>query len=74
VELADDSFSHLGKTLKKRLKGLVLGGSLSFSKKKLASNYRVISDPDQWSSKIKELAKELTLNCWFFKFFKKPQN
>jgi hypothetical protein len=42
VELADDSFSHLGKNLKNRLKGLVLGGSLSFPKKKLASNCRVI--------------------------------
>jgi hypothetical protein len=55
VELADDSFCHLGKNLKQRLKGLVLGGSLSFPNKKLARNYRVILTLTSGSLKSKNL-------------------
>jgi hypothetical protein len=59
VELADDSFSHLGKNLKQRLKGLVLGGSLSFPKKRLARNYRVILTLTSGSLKSKNWQKNL---------------
>ncbi len=73
VDLADDSFSHLGKSLKQRLKGLVLGGSLSFSKKKLASNYRVILTLTSGSLKSNNCQKNLPWTAGSLNLRKKPR-